>query len=112
MIGDHAAGDREQPWLDRPSGIVGMPGAVQRHEYLLVEVIALGLVPNPATKKRHHDRPDIVEQFGVAGGIAALSLGHEYRPTAASLRVFLPYHIGSYPGEVTLGCGAPTMTAP
>ena len=66
MVDQDVAHDREEPRLERPGRIVGVPGAVQGHERILEDILALVRVSDPPAEKAH-DRGGYVHQERTIG---------------------------------------------
>ena len=82
--------NREEPRLDRSRRLVRVSGAVHRQQDVLVQVLRLIRIADPATEKRHQDRTDVVEQLRIGVRIAALHLDHPLRAATAPLVRILP----------------------
>src|SRR4029077_7314041 len=66
MIDQDVAHDREEPRLEGPGRIVGVPGTVQGHERVLEDILALVRVSDPPAEKAH-DRGGYIHQERTIG---------------------------------------------
>ena len=70
VVGGAVTCDCEEPALQRPCGIVGVAGAVQADEHVLIYVGEVGGVGEPAAQPVEEQRADALENGAVGRAVA------------------------------------------
>src|SRR5262245_13068490 len=81
MVGGAVTCDCEEPGLERPCGIVGVAGAMQMDERVLIHVGEVGGVGEPAAQPAEEQRADVLEDGAVGLAVAGLCTRHPARAT-------------------------------
>lgn len=85
VVGDDIPRDREEPRLDRTRRLIGMAGAVQRDERVLIGILGVVYVTDAATEESGDGRADIVEEGAVGRCISGLRPRHPIGALPASI---------------------------